>query len=336
MFATGRTREDEIVPEQPAVRRGLLTTSAGTHLGAFTPLDWAMFVSIGAIWGSSFLLIAIGLEDFEPGVITWLRILFGATVLWLVPAARAPIPRGDGLRLVALSLLWVAVPFTLFPIAEQSISSGLTGLLNGAMPIFAVTIGSLMLRRIPGRTQLVGLSVGFAGVAGIALPRVAEGSSQALGVALVLLATVCYGVAINIATPLTQRSGSLPVMARMLALASVWTAPLGLLGLGGSDFALGPLAAVAGLGIMGTGVAFVLMGRLVSRVGSSRASFATYLIPVVALLLGVVFRDEEVHLTSVVGVALVIAGAALASRRERPAAEAVVVAEEPGTDPRTP
>jgi drug/metabolite transporter (DMT)-like permease len=185
------------------------------------------------------------------------------------------------------------------------------------MPIFAVTIGSLMLRRLPRRIQLVGLAVGFVGVAGIALPRVAEGSSQALGVGLVLLATVCYGVAINIATPLTQRYGALPVMARMLALASLWTAPLGLVGLGGSAFAWDSLLAVGALGVMGTGVAFVLMGRLVGRVGSARASFATYLIPVVAMVLGVVFRDEELHLSSVSGVVLVIAGAFLASRRER-------------------
>jgi drug/metabolite transporter (DMT)-like permease len=294
-----------------------MSTSVGTHAGAFTPLDWALFLSVGGIWGASFLFIAIGLEAFEPGVVTWLRILFGASVLWLMPAARTPLAPGDGPRLVALSLLWVAVPFTLFPIAEQSISSGLTGLLNGAMPIFAVTIGSLMLRRVPRHVQLAGLVVGFAGVAGIALPRVAEGSSQAVGVGLVLLATVCYGVAINIATPITQRVGSLPVMARMLALAALWTAPLGLAGLGDSAFAWDSMLAVGALGVMGTGVAFVLMGRLVSRVGSARASFATYLIPVVALVLGVVFRDEELHLSSVLGIALVIAGALLASRRER-------------------
>ena len=304
----------------PRGRSGrLLTTAPGTHLGAFTLVDWTLFVAIGGIWGSSFLLIAIGLDTLEPGVITWLRVLLGAAALWLVPAARAPIGREHAARLVAMSLLWVAIPFTLFPLAEQSISSGLTGLLNGAMPIFAVTIGSLMLGRLPRRIQLLGLVAGFAGVAAISLPRVAEGSSQAVGVGLALAATVCYGVAINIATPLTQRFGSLPVMARMLALASVWTAPFGLFGLGSSSFAWDSVGAVAALGVLGTGVAFVLMGRLVSRVGSARASFATYLIPVVALVLGAVFRDEQVHLSSVVGVALVIAGAVLASRREQPA-----------------
>ncbi|MGZ5305813.1 MAG: DMT family transporter [Actinomycetota bacterium] len=293
-----------------------MTTTAGTHLGAFTPLDWAMFLSIGVIWGSSFLLIAIGLDAFEPGLITWLRVIFGASVLWLVPTARQRVHREDLPRLVAMSLLWVAIPFTLFPFAEQRITSGLTGLVNGALPIFAVAVGSLMLRRAPGRSQALGLTVGFLGVVAIALPTISEGSSEAAGFLMALVATVCYGVAINIATPLTQRYGSLPVMARMLGLASIWTLPLGLLSVRGSDFAWPSLLAVVGLGILGTGIAFVLMGHLVARVGS-RASFATYLIPVVALILGVVFRDEVVHVISVIGVGLVIAGALLASRKER-------------------
>lgn len=124
-------------------------------------------------------------------------------------------------------------------------------------------------------------------------------------------------MAINIAAPLTQRYGSLPVMARMLGLAAIWTAPLGLVGLAGSSFAWGPLVAIAALGAIGTGIGFVIMGRLVSRVGSSRASFATYLIPVVALVLGAVFLDESVRLIAIVGISLVIAGALLASRKDR-------------------
>jgi drug/metabolite transporter (DMT)-like permease len=295
----------------------VLSTSVGTHRGAFTAADWALFASIGLIWGSSFLFIAIGLDAFEPGLITWLRVLFGAATLWLMPAARTRLAREDHARLVALSFLWVAVPFTLFPLAQQWISSGLTGLLNGSLPIFATTIGAIMLTRLPGRAQTIGLLVGFAGVAAIAAPSLAEGSSEALGVVLVLAAVGCYGVAINIAAPLTQRYGSLPVMARMLALGALWTAPFGLVGLRASSFEWPSLAAVVALGALGTGLAFVLMGRLVSRVGSSRASVATYLIPVVALVLGAVFLDERVRALSLIGIGLVIAGAVLASRRER-------------------
>jgi drug/metabolite transporter (DMT)-like permease len=302
--------------DSPAPRRGVLSTSEGTHRGAFAPLDWTLFLSIGGIWGASFLFIAIGLHAFEPGVITWGRILCGAAVLWIVPAARTPIERQDRARLVAVSILWVAIPFTLFPLAEQHVTSALTGLLNGALPIFAAVIGAAMLRRAPDRSRVLGLAIGFAGVATIALPAAGAGSSEALGVALALGAVACYGVAINISVPLTQRYGALPVMARMLALAAIWTAPFGLWGLRTSSFGWGPLAAVVTLGAAGTGIAFVLMGTLVARVGSTRAAFATYQIPVVAMILGAAFLGERIRWTSVLGIAAVIAGAILASRRE--------------------
>jgi drug/metabolite transporter (DMT)-like permease len=297
-------------------RRGVLSTSEGTHRGAFAPLDWALFASVGGIWGASFLLIAIGLEAFEPGLITWGRILCGAAVLWLVPAARTRIERRDRPRLVVLSVLWVALPFTLFPLAEQHITSGLVGLLNGGIPIFTAVIGSMMLRRLPDRSRVLGLLIGFAGVATIALPAAGAGSSEAFGVALVLGAVTCYGLAINISTPLTQRYGSLAVMEKMLAIAALWTAPFGIWGLGQSSFGWGSLVAVAVLGALGTGTAFVFMGRLVSRVGPTRGAFANYLIPVVAMILGAIFLDERIRGTSVVGIVLVIGGAVLASRRE--------------------
>ena len=152
--------------------------------------------------------------------------------------------------------------------------------------------------------------------AAISAPSIGQGSTEALGVFLVVLATVCYGVAVNIATPIQQRYGSIPVMARMLALATVWTAPLGVVAATGSEFAWGPFIAVATAGVLGTGVAFVIMGSLVGRVGSTRASFITYVIPVVALVLGVVFLGDEVAPIAVDGVAMVIAGAILASRRD--------------------
>ncbi len=297
-------------------RHAVLSTSEGLNRAAFTPLDWALFLSVSLIWGSSFLLMDIGLDAFAPGVITWLRVALGAAVLNLSPRARVKIATADRLRLVVLSFVWVAIPFTLFPLAQQHIDSAVAGMLNGAMPLFAGTVAALMLRRLPRRPQLAGLVVGFAGVVAISLPTVGEGSSEALGVMLVLAATLCYGFAVNIAAPVQQRYGSMPLMAKMLALAAVWTAPFAVVDLGASGFAWGPFVAIAIAGVVGTGIAFVIMATLVGRVGSTRASFITYLIPVVALALGVVFRGDRVTSLALVGVALVIVGAILASRRD--------------------
>jgi drug/metabolite transporter (DMT)-like permease len=173
-----------------------------------------------------------------------------------------------------------------------------------------------MLRRVPGKAQTAGLAVGFVGIAAIAVPAATVGADDALGVALVLIAVVCYGFAINIAAPVTQRYGSLPVMARMLALAAIWTAPFGLASVAGSSMSWTALGSVAALGIFGTGLAFVLMGSLVAHVGPTRGSFVTYLIPVVATILGVVVLHEVAVAAAIVGVVLVTGGATLASRRE--------------------
>lgn len=298
---------------------GVLSTSHGTHAGAFTLRDWFLFASVGGIWGASFLFIAIGLNAFEPGLVTWLRVAFGAGVLWLFPGARTPVGAEARPRIVALSLLLVAVPFTLFPRAEQRISTGVAGMMNGTVPVFATLIGAVLLRRLPGRKQLVGVAAGFVGMAAIAAPALDAGATQAVGIAMLLAAVICYGFALNILTPAAQRYGSLPVTARVLALAAIWTTPFGLWSLPGSSFGTGSFVAVMALGMLGTGLAFVLMGQFTARVGSTRASFAIYATPVVALLLGTVFRDETLRPLSILGVTLVIAGAILASRRETPA-----------------
>ncbi len=283
---------------------------------AFTAADWAVFLSIAGIWGASFLFIAVGLESLEPGVVTLLRVGLGAATLHLLPGDRVRIAPSDRARMVAVSIIWVGIPFTLFPLAEQHINSAVTGLLNGATPTFAALFAALFFGRRTTGPQLLGVGVGFLGIVLISAPSLGEGSTEAAGVGLVLLATVCYGLATNLVSPLQARYGSRAVMARMLALATIWTLPFGLLGLRGSSVELAPIAAVSVLGIVGTGVAFLLMGSLVGRVGATRATFITYLIPVVALLLGVGFQGDHVDLVAILGVALVVAGAILASRRE--------------------
>ena len=294
----------------------ILSTAHGTHRGSFAAVDWLLFATVGTIWGSSFLFMAIGLEAFQPGLVTWLRVLFGAALLWMLPGVRTRIDRADLVSLLILAATWVAIPFTLFPLAQGSVNSAIAGMLNGAAPIFTVVVATILFRRAPGSRQLLGIPIGFLGVAAIALSAAGEGRSQLVGVVLILVATVCYGIAFNVATPLQQKYGSLPVMARILAIGAVLTAPFGLASIPGSRFAWFALLAVAAVGVLGTGIAFVLMGRLVGRVGATRASIVGYLIPVVALLLGVVLRNDEVEPVAIGGVALVVVGAYLTSRRE--------------------
>jgi len=295
----------------------LLTTAHGTNRAAFSLADWGIFLSLVLIWGASFLFIAIGIDHFHPGLVTLLRIGFGAATVALVPRARrTPIERQDWPRIAFLGVIWIALPLTFFPIAQQWINSAVAGMLNGAMPIFTALVATVLLRELPGRLQSLGLLIGFAGVGAISIPAAESGGTALLGVALVLAATVCYAISTNIVAPLQQKYGSLAVLARVQWVAVVFAVPYGLVGLPASEFAWSSLFATAAVGVLGTGLAFVLMGTLSGRVGPTRASFITYLIPVVALVLGVVFRDEQVAGVAVVGVVLVIAGAFLASRRE--------------------
>jgi len=303
------------VSTTPAPGRRLFTATNAANDEQFTAHDWALFLSVAGIWGSSFLFIAVGLDALPPGLITFMRVGLGALALVLLPRQHVSITAEDRIRLVVLSILWVAIPFTLFPIAEQHINSAVTGLLNGGTPIFAALVATVLLGQPPRCAQLIGIAVGFAGVVMISVPSLGDGSSEALGVVLVILATICYGFAINLAGPMQQRYGSVNLTAKMLALATIWTAPYGLWEIGDAQWEFRPVAAVVFLGVVGTGIAFALMGSLVGRVGSTRASFITYLIPVVALVLGVTFRGDEVAPPALVGVALVIGGAFLASRR---------------------
>lgn len=285
----------------------------------FDGVDWALFLAISSIWGASFLLIDIGLDALHPGMVTLLRVGLGAATLLAVPSPAtafdaAPATRREQLGMLALSAIWVALPFTLFPLAEQRINSATAGLLNGGTPIFTAIFAALLFHHRPTRMLLAGLALGFVGVALISAPALGEGSSETIGVAMVVLATVCYGFATNVAAPLIRRFGSVAMMRRMLVQATFWTLPYGVYGASRSSFEAGPTVAVVVLGVIGTGLAYWIMATLVVRVGAPRASFITYLIPGVSLVLGVVFRDDHVEAIALVGVALVIAGAALAGR----------------------
>jgi drug/metabolite transporter (DMT)-like permease len=295
----------------------LITTSHGSHREAFTTLDWFLFLSIGMIWGSSFLFMAIGLDSFHPGVVTLVRVVAGAGFMTMVARSFPVVVESeDRPRLALVAFLWVGLPMTLIPIAQQWIDSAVAGMLNGAVPIFTAIIASILLKSLPGRSQIVGLLVGLTGVLAIAAPAAGEGSSALIGVILMVVVTLCYAVSWNMVVPLTQRYGSVPVMARVLWAGTLMVIPFGLYGLTRSGFSWASLLATIAAGLLGTGVAFILSGNLSRRVGATRSAFTTYLIPVIALILGVVFRDEQISAVAILGVGLVITGAILASRRE--------------------
>lgn len=283
----------------------------------FEALDWVLLGGLSLVWGSSFMLMAVGLDSLAPGVITWLRVGSGAAALLLVRRRRVTYEPADQRRLVLLAITWVVIPFTLFPIAEQHVNSAVAGILNGATPIWAALIGAVWFGRPSRGLQRLGLVVGFVGMVVVSVSSSSAGGETALlGVVLVLVATVLYGFSLQLLGPLQQRYGAVPVARRLLVLGTIGTTPFGVWGLRESTFELVPVLAVLALGVVGTGAAFVMMSVLAGRVGGSRASFVTYIIPVVAVVLGVLVLGDEVLPAALVGVVLVIGGAVAASRRE--------------------
>lgn len=284
---------------------------------AFAPLDWGLLVAVATMWGSSFLLIEIGLEHLEPAAVAWLRLLFGAVTLGCVPAARRAIRRTDWSGTALLGLVWMAAPFLLFAFAQRSIASSLAGMINAAAPLFAVAVASVWLRRVPTGGQLAGLLLGLAGVLAINLPAAQGADATAFGAGLVLLATLSYGVAFNLAEPLEERNGALPVIWRAQLAAALLVAPPGLVALVHSEPAWSSLLAMVALGALSTGLAFAAFTTLLGRVGAARGSVAVYFIPVVAIGLGVAFRGESVAGIAIAGTGLVLVGAFLTSRGVR-------------------
>lgn len=295
-------------------------TAEGTHHEAFTSGDWALLSIAGFIWGASFLQIAESLEGFGAPAVTFGRIVFGAAVLSLLPSARVPLPRSAWPQIVAVSITWLAFPMTLFPIAQRHISSSLAGMLNGGIPLFAAAVASVLLHRLPGRNQMWALAFGAVGLVLIGAQSASESRSSAIGVVLVVVAIASYGVAVNLAVPLTQAHGAVPVFWRCQLVAAVLTAPLGVPSLVHSRFGWKPTLLLASLGVFGTAFAFVCMTKLTARVGATRGSILTYVEAVVALALGVLIRHEHVRPLEIAGCGVILLGAWLAGRRDdRPA-----------------
>ena len=278
--------------------------------------DWLLLAGPGLIWGASFLFIAEALRAVGPYGVAFGRIAVGFATLSFFPAVRRPVPRADWPAVALLAVLWMAFPLSLFPLAEQRVSSALTGMLNGANPLFTAIVAAVLARRLPSRDIAGGLAVGLAGGVLMAWPSIHEGRSSLDGVLMILAALASYGFALNLARPLQQSHGALPVIWRAQMVALVLTAPLGLRDVAAARFLVGPLLALLTLGALGTGAAYVLLANAAGRLGATRASATTFLIPPVALVLGVVVRHERVALLSVVGGLVCVAGAWLMRRAQ--------------------
>ncbi len=275
---------------------------------------WLLLIVPGLIWGASFLFIDEGLRSIGPNGVCFVRICVGFLTLALFPSARKPVAKAHWGSVVWLGLLWFAFPLSLFPYAEQRVSSALTGMLNGANPLFATLVACSIARRAPSRGVTAGLAVGLTGAVLMAIPAMDQGHSSAVGVVMIVAALVSYGFALSIARSLQLRYGAVPVIWRAQGVAVVLTAPLGIPDLLDAHWTIVPLLSLLALGAFGTAIANALMASAAGRFGAARASGTTFLIPVVALVLGIAVLHEQVALLSLAGGVVCLLGAWLMKR----------------------
>ena len=281
----------------------------------FGATDWLLALGMALTWGSSFLLIDIIIRDAPTSFVPFGRSFFGMVALFLVPGSRNKIAREHWPKIWVLGLIWMALPFFLFPIAERTVASSIAGMMNGALPVVVILVTSIWMRTKPSTQRIVAVLVGFLGIVLIAVPSIKEGTSaDARGVFYLLAALMCYAVALNIARPLQAIYPPATLMLRVVMISTVLSAPLGLYSLRTTTFTFALLGATFVLGALGSGIAFLLFGTLLTRTGTVRAMIPTYFMPIVGTLLGVLFNEEKVLSLSLVGMLIVIFGAWLTSR----------------------
>jgi drug/metabolite transporter (DMT)-like permease len=276
---------------------------------------------LALIWGSSFLFIEVALRQLHPLYVTVGRVAAGAiAVLAALLITRARLPRDPKVwgHLAVVGAVGVAIPFTLFGYGEQRVSSLLAGIWNATTPLVVLPVAVLIFRteRMTAR-RVTGILLGFVGVLIVLGVWQGVGGTELTGQLMCFGAAVCYGVAIpyqrRFLAGLPDSGLSIPAGQLLMALAQLLVvtpfvagappAPAGL--------SIEVIGSVLALGALGTGLAFVLNFRVISIAGASTSASVTYLLPVVATVLGVVVLREHISWHQPVGAVVVLAGVAV-------------------------
>jgi drug/metabolite transporter (DMT)-like permease len=282
---------------------------------------------LSAIWGSSYMFIKVGVRDFSPAAMVELRLLLAGLVLVSFVAARRSVR--DVRPALApgafVGVVGMALPFLLISWGETHVDSGVAAIANSTVPIF---VAVLALRYAASERssglRMVGLAVGLAGVGVVAGIHPAGGWWAVAGALAVVVASLCYAVS----SLYIQRSlvvGGLELATTSVLWGAVAMLPFALVRLPDS-VGWKPLASVAVLGVVGTGLAQLIVNRLIGEHGPARTMLVNYLLPGFALLYGATILGEPLTAAKVAGLALILAGVTLASGlvvRGRPAAPAV-------------
>ncbi len=282
----------------------------------------AQYVALALAWGSSFLLIKIGLDGLSPTQVVLGRLVAGALALGAITAVTGQaLPREPAVyaHLGVVAVLLCVVPFTLFAWAEERISSGLASIYNATTPLMTALVALALLpsERLT-RARAVGLATGFVGVVVVLGPWQGLGGGTALAQVACLGATASYGLAfVHLRRWISPRGlGAVPVATVQVGLAAVLALVLApLVATEPVQLTARVVLAVLVLGVVGTGFAYVWNTGVVAGWGATGASTVTYLTPLVGVVLGVAVLGEDVAWHQPVGALVVVLGIVVSQGR---------------------
>jgi drug/metabolite transporter (DMT)-like permease len=291
-----------------------------------TRSDIVLLFALGIMWGTSYAFIKLGVETLPTFTLIATRLAIGlALLVTVVVVTRTPLPREPRTyaHLLVMAVINIVIPFTLITSAERSVDSAIAAILNGAMPLIVIVLAALVFHDEPiTLNRLVGLVIGYVGVIVLVAPGLTSsstGGSAVSGEIALLGSTLAYAIGAVYSRRTLRNRGLRPVVPAVFqvgfalviigVLAFTIEKPLGV------RWSADAVIAVVWLGLLGSGLAYLVQFRLLSRIGATGTAQLSYLLPVVGLISGAVMFGEKIDAIVIAGTALVLGGVALVNSR---------------------
>ena len=283
---------------------------------------WTLFFVLAAVWGASYMFIKLALEDGVPpaGVVFARTALAALVLLPIALRMRAFRELRESLWAIALlALVQVAAPFLLITVGEQEISSSLTGILVASAPLFTFLLAfAVAHEERAGPLSLTGVGIGIGGVALLLGVDLEGGSAAIVGGLMVVLAAAGYAVGAHYLRRRFSHAQPVGIVTLTMAASALMTLPFAAIDLPDAVPGATGVGALLALGILGTGLSFVIFYWLIAGIGASRASLVAYVAPCFSIVYGVVLLDERFTLATAGGMLLILGGSYLAAEGRLP------------------
>lgn len=284
---------------------------------------WALLLLLALLWGGSFFFIGVAVREAPPLLVAWSRVAMAAIALWAaIVVLRVPVPRGSTavVTLAGMGLLNNVIPFSLIAYGQAHLPSGFASILNATTPVWGVVLGVAAFHQPATWARALGVALGFAGVLVLMGPeKLAAPGADLLPILALLGASISYAltgfwarrIARDGIAPLAAAAGQVTASALILLPALLLAHPPGSLAMPSAPV----IAALLGLGLVSTALAYAVFFRIIAIAGGGNAMLVTFLIPPVAILLGVAFLGEALLPRHLGGLALILAGLVLIDGR---------------------